>query len=101
VPSDLVEEWVTHLSEEYLECRDLGHAWRSWSARHHKRERYYERVIRCTRCESERVQYLSQHGVVEGGHYRYAKGYLMPHGVGGFTAEVRARCHLAAVTAAL
>lgn len=92
-----VATWVENLSPTFLECRDLGHAWRAHTARWVADGRYYEQVIACPRCESQRVRYLSRGGVIQGGHHRYAKGYLMPKGLGGSTPDVRAALHLAAL----
>lgn len=70
-----VETFAASLPSRYLDCRELGHHWRAWSARWDNEARAYDRTLRCTRCKSERTQLLNDMGHVIANRYRYADGY--------------------------
>jgi hypothetical protein len=70
-----VETWAGLLPEKYLACRELGHTWRPWQASYDPAEQAYERVLRCPRCRTERVQLLTTGGHVLGNRYNYPDGY--------------------------
>lgn len=88
---DEVATFATHLPENYLLCREMGHNWRpyaaSWEGDH------YERVIRCSRCKTERVQALSSTGSVLSSHYVYVDGY-QHQGLGRISGTGRDRLRL-------
>lgn len=65
--------FLEELRTTFLYCRELGHNWKPWRATLHAGT--YERVLRCTRCRTERVQELTASGHLLSNHYRYADGY--------------------------
>jgi hypothetical protein len=75
---DDVRAWASSLDEAKLLCRDLGHLWKPYRANFNLTERAYERVLRCSRCKTERSQTLSQVGSVLRNAYDYQPGYLTP-----------------------
>lgn len=76
------------LPDEFLSCRDFGHSWAGVRARWVPAERAWHRVMQCRRCQSERIQVLSQTGAILSGRYDYAEGYLT-HGIGRLTGTDR------------
>lgn len=81
--------WLGDLPSEFLLCRDLGHTWRPYRAWWDQTERAYQRVLRCGRCKSERVQTLSAQGHPLQGYYNYSDGYQAPKGTGRLVGEDR------------
>jgi hypothetical protein len=80
---------------DYVECRDLGHAWEPRSAR--RIDKGFERIMLCLRCSTERRQRLDAHGWPDGATYGYPDGYLSP-GHGRMTRDDRGRLRLRALT---
>jgi hypothetical protein len=70
------EELARELPDAYLMCRELMHSWKPRSAGWLAGERVFERVIRCSRCKTEKHQTLSSSGEVLSSHYVYPDGYL-------------------------
>lgn len=63
-------------SEEYLKCRDLGHIWdESPFLRAKRKVSVFERLLRCTRCGTEKIEWLTWEGRVTSRHYNYPDGY--------------------------
>ena len=93
-----IDAWIEHLPESFLGCRDMGHSWRPYTARFEASERRFRRVLRCSRCKTDRVQSLSTSGVIESTHYEYPDDYLAPKGAGVFDSAARAYVRLASVT---
>jgi len=93
-----VADWASELPARFLACRDMGHAWQPFTAAWIPNQRQYQRVLRCSRCRTERIQYLSTTGQIESGSYVYPDGYAMPHGAGGYDQAARNLCHLANIT---
>lgn len=73
-PSD-VRDFAVGLSPTHLQCRELGHNWRPYTAQWKPRDRCFDRVLRCTRCKTQRVQVLNRFGAIVSSHYVYADGY--------------------------
>lgn len=92
-----VAEWSHDLSDNYLLCRDLGHTWRPFNARWDPEQDGYIRVLRCSRCKTERSQLLSATGMVDSGSYDYPDGYQAPPGTGRLTGEGRGALRLESV----
>lgn len=92
-----VAHWATHLTETFLSCRDMGHAWRPYTASWVPRDREYRRTLLCSRCKTQRVQRLNSSGYVESTHYVYPDEYLLPAGNGTYDSAARAAVHLASV----
>lgn len=84
-----LSDWIGRLRGAFLECRDMGHVWRPFTARFVDAERVYLRTLRCQRCHSERVQELTMAGMIGRSWYKYADGYTAPDGVGHLTGEDR------------
>jgi hypothetical protein len=75
--------WGEELPDSYLQCRDLGHLWRPYTASWESQERAYRRVLVCTRCTTERTQWVSANGHISHGNaYAYPDGYSAPAGTG-------------------
>lgn len=95
-----VTTWAEGLPPEFLACRDMGHAWRSWRAWKDTRARCFVQVLRCERCRTERERELSLRGERLSQTYRYPEttegeaSYLAPKGSGAFTSEGRADLRL-------
>src|SRR5262245_10436346 len=73
---DEVRDFAHGLSESALQCRELGHLWRPYTASFSTHEGVYHRSLRCSRCRTERVQVLSDKGTVLSNGYVYPDGYL-------------------------
>jgi hypothetical protein len=71
-----VKEFAAGLSTTFLLCRELQHNWKPFSARWDDEHHNYERVIRCVRCRTRKVQRLSSSGAILSSHYEYPDGYL-------------------------
>lgn len=69
-----VAAFAQGLPESYLYCRELGHNWKSWSAR--QVDDSIERILRCNRCRCERHQILTLTGGVYSNKYVHPDGYL-------------------------
>lgn len=76
-----------HPTDEQMLCRDLRHMWVPRGA--WKDGRNFVRQLRCTRCETLKVQTLDCDGYVLTTRMRYAYGYLRKGG-GGITSDTRA-----------
>jgi len=70
------EEWAAALEANLLHCRELGHAWASYTATYDSKSRSYQRTLLCSSCETTRVQVLDSRGEVLKNGYRYVDGYL-------------------------
>lgn len=68
-------DFAAHLTDAYLSCRDFGHSWRAHTAGFDRKESYWVRVLRCARCATERLQYVSATGSILSGRYLYPDGY--------------------------
>jgi hypothetical protein len=100
-PNDFdFDEAIGHMSESHLHCRDYGHSWRPYAARHVPSERVYEQTLRCSRCRTLRERLLDERGNVVSSHYNYAEHYLVK-GMGRLDGEERGLIRLASVTADL
>lgn len=71
-----VQEFAGGLPQGFLECRELGHAWRPHTASWNADSRSFDRTLRCTRCRTLRVEVLSPRGEVLSRHYVYPESYL-------------------------
>jgi len=82
---------------DHLQCRDFGHSWRPYTARWIETEKCYESVLRCARCTTLRMRYLSSRGDLVSSRYDYADGYQMPKGIGRLDGNDRAQIRLESV----
>lgn len=62
---------------DYLECRDLGHAWKRRSTRWDGSARQFRSTAQCTRCATERVRVMDSTGDRVSTHYSYPDGYAI------------------------
>lgn len=97
-----VEQFAHQLPEAYLTCRDLGHSWRPFTARALPRREGggFERVVKCSRCPTRRVEHLSTSGERLASNMAYPKGYLHK-GLGRIVGEGRDVLRLESVTRVL
>jgi hypothetical protein len=91
------EQFARELPDEFLQCRELAHVWVSWSATWSEHTHEYRRVLRCSRCLTEREQRIDASGSLVGGGYHYAEGYSTP-GLGRIAGEARDALRLASLT---
>ena len=91
-----LDEYIAGLELEHLQCRDFSHSWRSYTARWYAKERCYESILRCARCGTLRIRYLSKTGTQISSKYDYPEGYLLK-GVGRLTGSDRDKIRLASV----
>lgn len=92
-----VEQFAHGLSMNYLQCRELGHNWRPHTARWVQDQGCYERVLRCVRCQTLRIQLLDQYGAIISSSYKHAEGYLHK-GMGRIVGESRDIVRLESLT---
>ena len=93
---DYVAEFAQSLPERFLYCREMGHNWRPYSAGLYK-DGGFERILRCTRCRTRRVQAITSRGVVLTNKYEYADGYQAPKGLGQIVGEGRGLLRLESI----
>lgn len=72
---DEIAAFAQTLKESFLYCREMGHNWRPLSAGRFK-DGGYERILRCSRCRTERHQEITARGVVFSNKYVHPEGYL-------------------------
>lgn len=87
--SDALDDWTDELPASFMLCRDFGHNWAAWRALPLPDKTGYRRVLRCSRCHSERHQDITMSGRIMGGSYTYPEGYLAPTGSGALTGAHR------------
>jgi len=83
-----VEEFAANLSISFLQCRELGHNWRHFTARRDEEHNCFERALRCTRCKTKRLETLSFRGAKLRSYYEYPEGYTTD-GLGRIVGEGR------------
>lgn len=72
-------EWVESIPDEYVECRDLGHAktkYRTFGVS----DNYYGRRIECRRCGYAYSQIIHRDVIIWTGDVSYPADYLKPPG---------------------
>lgn len=74
-------------TDDQLLCRDLQHSWSPYGAR--RDGKGFLRTLICTRCKSEKYQWLDEHGYIVSTRMSYVVGYLRP-GEGRMTRDDRA-----------
>lgn len=82
-----VSDFAEGLPERFLYCREMGHNWRPQSAGRYK-DGGFVRILRCTRCKTERHQEISSVGVITMNKYVHPEGYLAK-GMGRIVGEGR------------
>jgi len=87
---------IDAMPDTHLLCRDFGHTWRRFMARHVPAHHVYEQTLRCTRCKTLRERVLNERGIVVSSKYVYPDGYLVK-GMGYLAGEDRGLIRLAAI----
>lgn len=90
-----VAEFAANLPERFLYCREMGHNWKPYSAGRFK-DGGFERVLRCTRCHTRRIQELTAWGAVTRSRYEHPDGYLS-EGLGRIVGDGRDALRLASL----
>lgn len=91
-----LEETLHDMRQDFIQCRDFGHAWRPFTARWMPAERVYHTQLRCSRCRTIRTRYINDHGQQVGHTYAYPDGYQI-RGMGRMTGEDRDHLRLESV----
>lgn len=66
---------VRNITDTHLVCRTVGHSWDDNPAGEIKTIFSWYIALRCTRCTTERFDFLNNAGEVMRRQYRYADGY--------------------------
>lgn len=70
-----IQSAAAALSDQYLQCRDVGHSWRIY---YQKREgSVVVRKLWCPSCKTNRKTKINRYGEVVANSYDYADGYLL------------------------
>lgn len=91
-----VDQTISGMRDDHLQCRDFGHSWRPYTARWSPEDRCYETQLRCQRCKTIRVRLIGQRGEQLSNHYDYADGYIVK-GMGRLDGDERNRLRLESV----
>lgn len=89
-----VDQIIEGIDPTSLVCRDFAHSWTSWYAK--RTEDGFERGLRCTNCDTRKVQKLDTLGYIAASRYEYPDGYVLK-GVGRVNAEFKACVRLASL----
>jgi hypothetical protein len=82
---------IDDISDQFLECRDYGHAWRASDVKISRKAQEIHRVFACLHdCGTLRTQVLSSDGYILRSFYTYPEGYVLP-GIGRLSVDDRAR----------
>lgn|SRR5262245_18807414 len=81
------DAFASELSDKWLHCRELGHAWRAWGASDEPASRCFVRTTRCSQCHTQRHWIIDYRGHVVSSHYTYPKGYLATHVQPGYSRD--------------
>jgi hypothetical protein len=91
-----VASFAAGLRKTHLLCRELGHNWLPFTVRLADGGGY-DRVLRCSRCRTERWQLLTAFGGIVSNQYKYPEGYTN-QGHGRIVGEGRDMLRLESVT---
>lgn len=82
---------IDDILDQFLACRDYGHAWRAHDVKIDRKYKEIHRVFSCLHdCGTQRTQVLSPSGLIVRSFYSYPDDYLLP-GVGRLSINDRAR----------
>lgn len=95
-----VEDFAAKLSVSFLQCRELGHVWKPYTAAFDQEHNSFARVLRCPRCRTERHETLSTRGAKLASHYVYPEGYTTD-GLGRIVGEGRDALRVESITRTL
>jgi len=92
VPDDkAAAHTIEDIADEFLACRDFGHAWRPFDVKISRKQQEIHRIFRCLHeCGTERTQVLSVDGYILRSFYSYPDGYVLS-GLGRLDTSDRAR----------
>jgi len=91
-----VAAFAEDLPERFLHCREMNHNWRPFTVGSYK-DGGYERVLRCVRCRTRKVQHLDRFGMLVGNaKYEHPDGYLHK-GMGRIVGESRGLLRLESI----
>ena len=85
---------VGDILDEFLLCRDLGHAWAPHDVRVSRKLGEIHRVLQCRSCPTQRTQVLSMDGEIRRNRYEYPEGYVL-RGLGHLSVADRAAVRVA------
>lgn len=91
-----VESFAQGLPDKYLECRELGHNWKPYTASS-TGEGTWLRTLACNRCRTKREQEISDRGIVMKNQYIHPEGYLHA-GMGRIVGDGRGLLRLESIT---
>lgn len=80
---------IDDIPDEFLLCRDLGHAWAPHDVRISRKYGEIHRILQCRSCPTQRTQILSLDGEIKRSRYEYPEGYVLV-GVGHLSVADRA-----------
>lgn len=83
-----VESVIADMPDNFIQCRDFNHSWRSHNANYDAGSQSYDVTLKCTRCKAERIRTIDSHGGLVSSHYDYKDGYLIK-GMGRLTGNDR------------
>lgn len=66
---------LTHYEEVFLDCRGLQHVWASVGF--FQDGGYVSRLVRCSRCGTEKIMTMRHNGTLVRSRYEHPEGYLM------------------------
>jgi hypothetical protein len=82
---------IEDIADQFLACRDFGHAWRPHDVKIDRRQHEIHRIFYCLHeCGTQRTQVLSSDGYIVRNFYTYPDGYVL-QGLGRLNASDRAR----------
>jgi hypothetical protein len=83
-----------NMKTAHIQCRDFGHSWQPYTVERIPQRKRWAETLRCQRCHTHRVRFISDNGGLVGSTYRYVEGYRI-EGMGAMTADTRSVMRLA------
>ena len=80
---------IDDIPDEFLLCRDLGHAWAPHDVKISRKFGEIHRILQCRSCPTQRTQILDMDGYAKRSRYEYPEGYVL-RGVGRLSVADRA-----------
>lgn len=85
---DDVRDYAASIPTTWTECREVIHNLRPYDVKPTENGGY-ERIRRCSRCRTKRVDILDSHFTILHTKYEYPEGYQMERGHGRISSEGR------------
>lgn len=92
--TEKLQQSIEDIPEEFLLCRDLGHAWAPHDVKISRKYGEIHRVLQCRSCPTQRTQILEMDGSIKRSRYEYPEGYVLS-GVGHLSIADRASIRVA------